>query len=74
MTASVIDEIVRSEGAAQPLLWMAAGAMIAGVLVLALAGLGALAAHVWRSMRPAPDEDTAGTAHWLLAPDDEAGW
>jgi hypothetical protein len=48
---------------ASPVLWMAVGAMLAGVIVV-LAGLvGAVVSRWWRRGQP---QDTAGTAGWDL--------
>ncbi len=46
-----------------PVLWMAAGAMLAGVLVVLV---GLVGAAVIRMLRTGRDEDTAGTAGWDL--------
>jgi hypothetical protein len=74
-SASIIDEVVRPTGEAQPLLWMAAGAMLAGAIVVVLGVLGSLVGRRLRAMQPPPDEDTAGTAGWELGPlDDPAAW
>jgi hypothetical protein len=48
-----------------PILWMAAGAMLAGVLVMLLGLVGAL---VGRWLRTPEDAPTAGTAGWELEP------
>jgi hypothetical protein len=54
---------VSAELLASPVLWMAAGAMLAGVVVM-LAGLaGAVVSRWWRRGRV---QDTAGTAGWDL--------
>jgi hypothetical protein len=48
---------------ASPVLWMAAGAMLAGAVVM-LAGLvGAVVSRWWRRGQ---QQDTAGTAGWEL--------
>ncbi|MGH3735858.1 MAG: hypothetical protein ACRDT6_09595 [Micromonosporaceae bacterium] len=63
--AEVITEITYPDRGLldSPVLWMAAGAMLAGVLV----GVVALAAAVvGRLFRTGMDEDTAGTAGWEL--------
>jgi hypothetical protein len=46
-----------------PVLWMAAGAMLAGVVVM-LAGLAGAAVSRW--WRRGQRQDTAGTAGWDL--------
>jgi hypothetical protein len=65
MITSVIDEIVRPEGQAQPLLWMAAGALIAGAILIVLAGLGSL---IGRCVRPPliVEDLTADAYGWEL--------
>jgi hypothetical protein len=55
---------------ASPVLWMAAGAMLAGVVVVLVALAGAVVSHLWRrgriTTRAAALPDTAGTAGWEL--------
>jgi hypothetical protein len=46
-----------------PVLWMAAGAMLAGVLVILVGVVGAVVA---RWLRTPDEEPTAGTAGWDL--------
>jgi hypothetical protein len=54
---------VSAELLASPVLWMAFGALLAGVLVM-LAGLaGAVVSRWWRR---GDGQDTAGTAGWDL--------
>jgi hypothetical protein len=67
MITSIIDEIVRPEGQAQPLLWMAAGAMLAGAILIVLAGLGSL---IGRCVRPPliVEDLTADAYGWELGP------
>ena len=48
---------------ASPVLWMAAGAMLAGVIVVLGALAGAVVSRWWRR---GADRDTAGTAGWDL--------
>jgi nitric oxide reductase large subunit len=48
---------------ASPVLWMAAGAMLAGVIVVAVGLVGAVVSRWWRR---GADRDTAGTAGWDL--------
>jgi hypothetical protein len=48
---------------ASPVLWMAAGAMLAGVIVVLGALVGAVVARWWRRGQR---QDTAGTAGWDL--------
>jgi hypothetical protein len=48
---------------ASPVLWMAAGAMLAGVIVVAVGLVGAVVSRWWRRGQ---DQPTAGTAGWDL--------
>jgi nitric oxide reductase large subunit len=48
---------------ASPVLWMAFGAMLAGVIVVAVGLVGAVVSRWWRR---GDGQDTAGTAGWDL--------
>jgi hypothetical protein len=47
-----------------PVLWMAFGAMLAGLIVIAAGLMGGLVARWWR--RGQQEDTTAGTAGWEL--------
>ena len=49
---------------ASPMLWMGVGAMVAGILVILAAMVGAAVSRWWRHGQAGPD--TAGTAGWDL--------
>jgi nitric oxide reductase large subunit len=49
---------------ASPVLWMAVGAMVAGLLVVLVGLAGAVVSRWWRRGQ---SEDTAGTVGWELS-------
>ena len=60
----VITEIsYRDPGLDSPVLWMAAGAGLAGVIVFLVGVAGAVVSRWWRRGQ---EQDTAGTAGWDL--------